>query len=50
MELKAFITETLLQISEGVLNAQELLESKGVLINPQGFFWYYYRVNSQAFD
>lgn len=34
MELKDFIKETLLQISEGVISAQEELKNSGCLINP----------------
>lgn len=35
MELKEFVTTTLVQITEGVKDAQEQLKDSGVLINPR---------------
>ncbi len=37
MELKEFIKNTLVQITEGVLDAQNELKDSGCLINPEGF-------------
>ena len=37
MELKDFIKETLIQINEGVIEAQNSIKDSGALINPQGF-------------
>ena len=37
MDLKEFITETLVQITEGVQSAQEKIKNTGCLINPEGF-------------
>jgi hypothetical protein len=37
MELKEFITQTLVQITEGVAEAQTLVKESGCLINPEGF-------------
>lgn len=34
MELKAFVRETLVQITEGVVEAQEACEKMGAMINP----------------
>ena len=45
MELKDYISETLVQIAEGVISAKEKLEGKDVIINPNptfhsdGQFW-----------
>ena len=36
MDLKEFITETLVQITNGVIEAQELIKDKGAYINPEG--------------
>ncbi len=36
MDLKEFITETLVQITNGVIDAQELIKDKGAYINPEG--------------
>ncbi len=36
MDLKEFITETLVQITNGVVNAQELIKDTGAYINPEG--------------
>lgn len=37
MDLKEFITETLVQITQGVQDAQEKIKDTGCLINPEGF-------------
>jgi hypothetical protein len=36
MDLKEFITETLVQITNGVIKAQELIKDTGAYINPEG--------------
>ena len=36
MDLKEFISETLVQITEGVKDAQDKIKETGCLINPQG--------------
>ena len=36
MELKEFITQTLVQITEGVAEAQKQVKDTGCLINPEG--------------
>lgn len=37
MELKDFIRETLVQITTGVKEAQEIIKDTGCFINPEGF-------------
>jgi hypothetical protein len=37
MELKEFITSTIVEISKGVIEAQEQLKDTGCIINPQVF-------------
>jgi len=37
MELKEFIRETLVQITNGVIEAQEIIKDTGCYINPEGF-------------
>ena len=37
MELQEFIKETLVQITNGVIEAQKEIKETGCLINPQGF-------------
>lgn len=37
MELKDFIRETLVQITNGVIEAQEIIKETGCYINPEGF-------------
>ena len=37
MELKDFIKNTISSISEAILESQEELQSKGVLINPENY-------------
>lgn len=37
MELKDFIRETLIQITNGVIEAQEFVKGTGCYINPEGF-------------
>lgn len=37
MELKDFIRETLVQITNGVIEAQEIIKETGCYINPKGF-------------
>lgn len=37
MDLKEFISETLVQITQGVQDAQEKIKDTGCLINPEGF-------------
>jgi hypothetical protein len=45
MELKDYISETLVQITEGIISAKEKLKGKDVIINPNptfyanGHFW-----------
>ena len=38
MDLKDFISETLVQITQGVQDAQEKIKNTGCLINPEGFY------------
>jgi len=38
MILKDFITETLVQITSGVIEAQKQLKDTGCMINPEGFY------------
>lgn len=38
MELQEYISETLVQISEGITSAMQKLEGKGVIINPNSTF------------
>ena len=38
MQLKAFVKETLIQIIEGVKEAQEQVLVSGAIVNPKGFF------------
>ncbi len=38
MELRDYISETIVQVSEGILSAMEKLEGKGVIINPNSTF------------
>lgn len=37
MELKEFIKETLVQITNGVIEAQDIIKDTGCYINPEGF-------------
>ena len=37
MELKEFITQTLININQGILDAQELTKDSGFLINPKNY-------------
>lgn len=37
MELKEFITQTLININQGIIDAQERTKDSGILINPQNF-------------
>ena len=39
MELKDYISETLVQISEGIIDAMKKLEGSGVIINPNTTFY-----------
>ena len=34
MELKDYVSQTIVQISEGIIDAMSKLEGKGVIINP----------------
>lgn len=38
MELKEYVSETLVQICEGITSAMKKLEGKGVIINPNSTF------------
>jgi hypothetical protein len=38
MELKDFIKETLVQITNGVVEAQDLIKDTGCYINPEGYY------------
>jgi hypothetical protein len=38
MELKDFIKETLVQITNGVVEAQNLIKDTGCYINPEGYY------------
>src|SRR5689334_5944122 len=47
MELKSFVTQALVEIVEGVQDAQEKLQKTGALINPQQTY-YHGSQNSQS--
>ena len=38
MELKDFIKETLVQITNGVVEAQNIINGTGCYINPEGYY------------
>lgn len=38
MELKDYVSQTIVQISEGIIDAMSKLEGKGVIINPNSTF------------